>query len=178
MKPKPQDEHRHEAPSKLGVHLVTVSSSRYYKKERGARFTDESGDLAEKLLEKAGHEVLVRELISDDKQMLKDSFDRAALENDVDLVLFLGGTGVSPRDITVDVIRPLIEKELLGFGELLRSISYAKMGVPALLSRATGGVSQGKLILCLPGSPDGVETALNLFLPEIPHAIYLAKKRP
>lgn len=174
---KPQDEHRHAAPEVLGVYVVTVSSSRFQKKANGVKFTDESGDLAKKMVEASGHKVVGRTLISDDMEMLRDSLEKAAMTHSVDVVLFLGGTGVSPRDITVDAIRPRFEKELQGFGEILRSVSYAKMGVPALLSRATAGVTHGKLILCLPGSPDGVKTALDLFMPDLAHIIYLARER-
>lgn len=174
---KPEDEHRHAAPKVLGVYIVTVSSSRYEKKQRGVKFTDESGDLAKEMVERSGHKVVSRSLISDDMEMLRDSLEKAAMMHPVDVVLFLGGTGVSPRDITVDAIRPRFEKELVGFGEILRSVSYSKMGVPALLSRATAGVTHGKLILCLPGSPDGVRTALDLFTPDLAHIIYLARKR-
>jgi molybdopterin adenylyltransferase len=174
---KPQDEHRHAAPDVLGVFVVTVSSSRYQKKKEGQEFTDESGDLAEKTVVASGHRVVGRVLISDDMEMLRDSFENATMMHSVDVVLFLGGTGVSPRDITVDAIRPRFEKELEGFGERLRAVSYAKMGVPALLSRATAGVTHGKLILCLPGSPDGVRTALELFMPDLAHVIYLARER-
>ena len=157
---------------------MTVSSSRYSKKQRGRRYRDESGDVAEKLVKKAGHELIERELISDDAQMLGAALDRALAMDDADVELFIGGTGVSPRDITVETIRPRFEKEVEGFGELLRSISYAKMGTPGVLTRATAGLVKGKLVLCLPGSPDGVETALNLFMSDIPHVIFIARMKP
>ena len=175
---KAQDSHRDSAPKQLGFYVVTVSSSRYTKKERGSRFRDESGDIAEKLVEKAGHRLAGRELISDDKAMLEGSLVKALANNEADVAIFTGGTGVSPRDITVEAIQPHFEKELEGFGELLRSISYAKIGAPGVLTRATAGLIRGKLILCLPGSPDAVETALNIFMGDIPHVIYIARKSP
>jgi molybdenum cofactor biosynthesis protein B len=175
---KSHEAHREAAAKLLSFYIVTVSSSRYAKKESKRRFEDESGDVAEKMVEKAGHAVLGRELVSDDLGMLGAALDKALSNDGVDVVLFTGGTGVSPRDITIEAIRPRFEKELEGFGELLRSISYAKIGIPAVLTRATAGLIHGKLILCLPGSPDAVETALNLFMSDIPHVIYIARKRP
>jgi len=175
---KAKDSHRDAAPKQLNFYIVTVSSSRYAKKERSARFRDESGDVAEKLVEKAGHTVLGRELISDDMTMLGASLEKAVKNEAVDVAIFTGGTGVSPRDITVEAIRPHFEKELEGFGELLRSISYAKIGAAAVLTRATAGLIHGKLVFCLPGSPDAVETALNLFMSDIPHVVYIARKSP
>jgi molybdenum cofactor biosynthesis protein B len=175
---KAHDSHREAAPKRLGFWVVTVSSSRFAKKEHGRRFSDESGDAAEKLIEKSGHSVEGRELISDDMKMLRSSLDRALGNEGVDVVVYTGGTGVSPRDITVEAVRPRFEKELEGFGELLRSISYAKIGMPAILTRATAGLVQGKVVICLPGSPDAVQTALNLFMGDLPHVVYIARKRP
>jgi molybdopterin adenylyltransferase len=175
---KAHDSHREAAPKQLGFYIVTVSSSRYAKKEHKRRFRDESGDAAEKLIKKAGHRVLGRTLISDDKEMLGNALENVMKGDGIDVAVFTGGTGVAPRDITVEAIKPHFEKEIEGFGELLRSISYAKIGAPAILTRATAGLIGGKLILCLPGSPDGVETALNLFMSDVAHVIYLARKKP
>jgi molybdenum cofactor biosynthesis protein B len=175
---KAHESHRDAAPKELGFYIVTVSSSRYAKKERHVRFRDESGDVAEKLVEKAGHVVLGRDLVSDDSQMLASVLDKALAVEGVDVLVFTGGTGVAPRDITIEAMRPRFEKELEGFGELLRAISYAKMGIPGVLTRATAGLIRGKLIICLPGSPDGVETALTLFMGDLPHVIYIARMRP
>jgi molybdopterin adenylyltransferase len=175
---KAHDSHRDAAPKELGFHISTVSSSRYAKKERKRRFRDESGDAAEKLVKNAGYRVRGRTLISDDKEMLEEALEKTMRDERVDVAVFTGGTGVAPRDLTVDVIRPHLEKEIEGFGELLRSISYARIGAPAMLTRATAGLVGGKLVLCLPGSPDGVETALNLFMSDMAHVIYLARKKP
>jgi molybdenum cofactor biosynthesis protein B len=173
---KAHESHREAAPAKLGFYIVTVSSSRFAKKTGGKRFLDESGDLAEAIIEKSGHLVAGRELIDDDREMVVDALNDGTMREDVDVVVFTGGTGVSPRDLTVDAVRPLFEKEIEGFGEVMRAVSYAKIGSPAMLSRATAGLRSGKLIICLPGSPDGVETGLNLFIDDIPHVIFVARK--
>ena len=75
------------------------------------------------------------------------------------------------------VVRPLFEKEIEGFGEIFRSVSYERIGAAAALSRATAGVARGKVVLCLPGSPDAVSTALELFVGEIPHVLRLTRGR-
>lgn len=118
-----------------------------------------------------------RELVDDDKEMIVDALNDGLGRERVDVVVFTGGTGFSPRDVTVDAIRPLFEKEIEGFGELMRSVSYGKIGSPAMLSRTTAGLISGKLVICLPGSPDGVETGLDLIMPDIPHIVFVARKK-
>jgi molybdopterin adenylyltransferase len=174
---KAHESHRESAPATLGFYVITVSSSRFAKKSMGKKFTDESGDLAEEIIEKNKHNVLGRELIDDDREMIADALNDGLKREGVDVVVFTGGTGVSPRDVTVDAVRPLFEKEIEGFGELMRAVSYAKIGSPAMLSRTTAGLKSGHLIICLPGSPDAVETGLNLFMADIPHVVLVARKR-
>ena len=169
--------HREAAPRRLGFYIITVSSSRFAKKAEGKMFTDESGDLAERIVEKGKHRVVGRELIDDDARMVVDALNDGLKREGVHVVMFTGGTGVSPRDVTVDAVRPLFEKEIVGFGEVMRAQSYSKIGSPAMLSRATAGLISRKIILCLPGSPDGVETGLNLIMGDLPHVVYVAGKK-
>jgi len=157
--------------------VVTVSSSRYEASSAGKGFTDESGDVAEKFIEKHGHKVRGRVLISDDADQITGALKNGLGSANVGAVLFTGGTGVSPTDVTIETVKPLLEKEIEGFGELFRSVSYDKIGFPAGLSRATAGIARGKLVLCLPGSPDGVKTALRLFIDDIPHVVHVAAGR-
>src|SRR3972149_3609626 len=98
---------------------------------------------------------------------------RAALASKiVDSIIITGGTGLLPYDITIESIRPFYQKEISGFGELFRKISYDKIGPAAMLTRASAGLVKGKAIFCLPGSPDAVQTALEkLILPELGHLI-------
>jgi len=153
---------------------VTVSTSRYRLKKAGRQIEDESGDLAEKLVKHAKGTVSRRELIPDDAKMLRAVLSKA-LASDLDVVLLTGGTGVSSTDVTVETVRPYFEKEIEGFGEIFRSVSYDRIGAAAALSRATAGVAKGKVIMCLPGSPDAVRTYLDLFLGELPHIIHLTR---
>jgi len=159
---------------RLRVAVVTVSTSRYAKMKKGAEFSDEGGDVAAEETRKAGHEVSRRSLISDERAMLRNEV-RGFLAGKDDVLLFTGGTGLSPRDITVETVRPFFEKELDGFGELVRMLGYDEIGGAAMLTRATAGVTSGKLIVCMPGSPNGVRTAMRAFVGEFPHILFIAK---
>ena len=170
---KPHETHRNAARHTLTFHLVTVSSSRFKMMHSGAEYKDESGDLASKLILEAGHKVDTRTLLPDEKVMIR-RLVQDFLKNGIHVMVLIGGTGVSASDVTVESTVPFFEKELTGFGELLRSISYQKIGNAALLTRATAGTAKGKLIVCLPGSPDAVETALRNFISEFPHFVSIA----
>ena len=171
---KPHEAHRSRGKRILSFFLTTVSSSRFAKMKERSAYTDESGDLAERIVRSKSHRVLKRSLIADNPKMIRSTVN-GFLRSGADVLLFTGGTGVSPSDVTVETVVPFFEKELVGFGELLRSLSFEKIGSAAMLTRATAGTSKGKLILCLPGSPDGVETALVNFIAEFPHIVALAK---
>jgi len=151
---------------------VTVSTSRYGKSPGEVR--DESGDIAEKIIEGRGHSVEKRSLVPDDPKLLKSSL-RRFFESKADVLVFTGGTGLSRTDVTIETVRPYFEKEIEGFGELIRGKGFEEIGAAAVLSRATAGVARGKLVICLPGSPRAVETGLKLFISELPHAIHVAR---
>lgn len=162
--------HKATAPKKLRVAIVTCSTSKYDDKKLGRPIEDASGDLIEKLMEEAGHEISQRKLISDSEAMIRQTVRDAAMSSNIDAVIITGGTGIAPKDVTIEAVKLLLDKELPGFGELFRRISYDSIGSAALMSRAMAGVMRGKPIFCLPGSPDGVEKALrNLIIPEIGH---------
>lgn len=114
-------------------------------------------------------------------QILKDEPDqitaavRALLARpDVDVILTNGGTGIAPRDTTFEALQGLLEKEILGFGEMFRMLSYEDIGSAAMLTRATAGVAQGKVIISLPGSTGAVELGMTkLVLPELGHMLFV-----
>ena len=139
----------------------------------GSEYKDDSGDLAAQLIVEAGHKAGTRTLLPDDRVMIRRAV-KDFLDSSAHVLVLIGGTGVSPSDVTVETVVPFFEKELTGFGELLRSISYQTIGSAALLTRATAGTAKGKLIVCLPGSPEGVETALRSFISEFPHIVSIA----
>ena len=171
---KVHEEHRARATAALSFHLVTVSTSRFKKMKAGERFEDESGDLLEAGVLGGSHELAKRELVPDDASMIRSALQEF-LAGASDVLVFTGGTGVAPTDITIETARPFFGKELPGFGEVLRAVSFSKIGSAAALTRATAGTAEGKLIVCLPGAPDAVETALRTFLPEFPHIVSVAR---
>jgi molybdopterin adenylyltransferase len=154
--------------------VLTISTSRFRAAKKLRPSPDESGDAAVRELRRLGHRVMYRGLVSDDIHMIKREVDDF-LKSEDDVMVTTGGTGASPRDVTIEAVRPMLQKELEGFGELFRAESHKKVGAAAALSRATAGVAQGKLVVCLPGSPDAVELALRVFGGEFPHAVYIAR---
>jgi molybdenum cofactor biosynthesis protein B len=172
---RPHETHRARAEGVLLFYIVTVSSSRYARMKAGSEFGDASGDLVERAALENSHKVLRRKLIPDDRTMIRSEV-KDFLRSKGDVLVFAGGTGMSPRDVTVEAVVPFFEKELVGFGELLRSVSYKKIGSAAMLTRATAGTAKGRLIVCLPGSPDAVGTAMQTFVSEFPHILAVARE--
>jgi len=171
---KPHEEHRGKSPGGLSVRLVTVSTSRYQAREGGKELPDESADNAQGELEKLGYAVTRRDLVSDDERMIRDEVE-SFLKSKDDVAVLMGGTGVSSRDLTIETVRPYFEKELEGFGEILRSLSFHEIGAAAMMTRATAGVARGKLLVCLPGSPGASTLAVSALGGEFPHAVYIAR---
>jgi molybdenum cofactor biosynthesis protein B len=146
--------------------VITVSSTR-------TKDVDGSGKTIIGYLEGNGHTVLYYDLVKDDVSKISWSLAHALNEEGVAAVIINGGTGISKKDVTVEAIKPFLEKELVGFGEIFRYLSYMEVGSPAILSRAVAGVSRGKLIFCLPGSTNACKLAMEkLIVPELGHTIY------
>jgi molybdenum cofactor biosynthesis protein B len=147
--------------------IVTASDSRTPE-------TDESGRLIKQMLEQAGHSVAYYEVVPDSPERIRQALtDNLA---SLDGLIITGGTGIAPRDTTIEVIRPLLSKELEGFGELFRMLSYQEVGSAAMLSRALAGISHGRIVVALPGSPAACRLALEkLLLPELGHMQFLLK---
>lgn len=168
--------HKEQAPKSAVVFIVTCSTSKAEQKKRGLPVEDPSGDEIERLMREAGHRITGRALIPDSITLLRTTV-RKALRSDADAVIITGGTGIAPSDVTVEGVSPILEKQMPGFGELLRRISYEKIGSAAMMTRATAGVVRGKAIFCLPGSPDGVTTAVSrLIIPELGHVLSIARQ--
>ena len=145
--------------------VITVSDTRRGEADRG-------GALVESLIERAGHKVGLRAWVKDEPREIRRAAAAALARAEVDCVILTGGTGISPRDQTPDSLDSLIEKPLPGFGELFRVFSFEQVGPAAWLSRASAGVSKGRLVVTLPGSTAAVELALRqLLLPELVHAM-------
>ncbi|MCP8309939.1 MAG: MogA/MoaB family molybdenum cofactor biosynthesis protein [Candidatus Methylarchaceae archaeon HK02M1] len=169
------EEHKRLAPKKVRVTIITVSTSRYEKASQGIAVDDLSGSKALEMVKKSGHKVASRKLVNDDKEMIRLEVLRSLFDEGADVVILTGGTGLAKRDVTIESIMPLLDKEMGGFGEIFRALSYQKIGSPAYLSMALAGTLNGKIIFCLPGAPQAVELALNLILPELSHMVYITK---
>lgn len=169
-------EHKAQAPKNLKFGLFICSTSRYRQMKQGEKFEDPSGDLMQRLIEEAGHKLVFRRLIPDDEFMIREAVDQA-LHADVDVVVFCGGTGISPSDVTIETVSPLMEKLLPGFGEIFRWLSFEEIGSAAMLSRAMAGVAQGKVFFCVPGSLNAVRLCFEkLILTEASHIVKHARE--
>jgi molybdenum cofactor biosynthesis protein B len=169
--------HKSHAPKSLNFAVFICSTSRYQQMQKGEQFTDVSGDTIESLLKSAGHNVLFRRIVSDDKAMIEHAV-KSVLDNDgVDAAIFCGGTGVTHSDITIETVAPFFEKTLPGFGEFFRRISFDRVGSAAVMSRAVAGVAKGKALFCIPGSPNAAAVAVEqLISPEAPHIVKHARE--
>jgi molybdenum cofactor biosynthesis protein B len=150
--------------------ILTISTSKYWKKEKGEEdIGDASGEIAKELVTKNGHEVVYYGVLPDKEDKIYEGITKA-LNTDADFIITSGGTGLTKSDVTIEVVSKLINKEMPGFGELFRLKSYEEIGTAAVLSRAIAGVINQKAIFCLPGSPDAVRLALKeIIMPEIAH---------
>lgn len=146
----------------VAVAIVTVSDTRTVE-------TDVNGRYLREQIEAAGHQVAAYRLIKDEPLQVEAALDELA-SSAAQVLLWNGGTGIAPRDTTYDVLARKLEKTLPGFGELFRMFSYEQVGAAAMLSRATGGVYRGKVVLSTPGSPAAVRLAWEKLIgPELEH---------
>jgi len=170
--------HKERASKSLGFALIVCSTSRHKDFKAGKPVVDESGDLIAKTVQAHGQSVVFRELIPDDKTLIEKSVEKAFQSTEVDAVIICGGTGISPTDVTIETVKPMLEKKLPGFGEIFRWLSYEEIGSAAVMTRAIAGVSKGKAVFCVPGSPQAVKLCLEkLILPEAGHIILHARGR-
>jgi molybdenum cofactor biosynthesis protein B len=145
--------------------ILTVTDSKTIE-------TDTSGKAAFEIFQKFGHTVVLHKIIPNNEKKIVSAAEGALKEADV--VLTIGGTGVSRKDISVESVRPLLDKELPGFGEMFRSLSVKEIGTAAILSRAVLGVtSKGKIVVSLPGSENAVRLGLEgILMNELKHLLW------
>ena len=159
--------HRHGAHAHLKMAVLTASDTRTPE-------TDESGRLVKELLEGAGHVVTRYEVLADDRDRIRQAATESLAA--VDGLIITGGTGIAPRDSTIEALRPMLTKELEGFGELFRMLSYQEIGSAAMMSRALAGISHDKIVVALPGSPAACRLAMEkLLIPELGHIRHLLR---
>ena len=141
---------RNFVPVKIAV--LTISDTRSLK-------NDKSGDLLVSKITDAGHFLVKREITQDDIQKIKINLQQSIQDPDIDVVISTGGTGLTGRDVTPEAFRSIFDKEIEGFGEMFRYLSFQKIGTSTLQSRALAGVSGGTYLFALPGSPSACRDA-------------------
>jgi len=137
-------------PVKIAV--LTISDTRSLK-------NDKSGDLLVSKITDAGHFLVKREITQDNIQKIKINLQQSIQDPDIDVVISTGGTGLTGRDVTPEAFRSIFDKEIEGFGEMFRYLSFQKIGTSTLQSRALAGVSGGTYLFALPGSPSACRDA-------------------
>ena len=159
------DEHKAHAPSSIGCMVITCSDTRTPE-------TDTSGQLIRKLLEERGHTVVGYHLVKDDPAQIQLWIARGTANDAVQAIIINGGTGISRRDSTFEAVDAMLEKRLAGFGEIFRLLTFQDIGSPAIMSRATAGVINGRVLFSTPGSENAVRLAMEkLILPELGHLV-------
>ena len=158
-------EHKASSPASVRCHVLTISDTRDVS-------TDTSGRAIAELLEADGHQVAGRGIVRDDPDAIRAEIGKQLDGSTAQVIITTGGTGITSRDSTYEVVGDLIEKRLDGFGELFRMLSYQEIGAAAMMSRACAGTAAGKLIVSLPGSENAVRLATTkLLLPELGHLV-------
>lgn len=151
----------------LNCGIITISDTRTFA-------NDKSGQKIEELLTKVGHNIINYHIVKDEPELIREIIDNLVKKEDLHCLILNGGTGISPRDNTYEVLEKLLEKTLAGFGEIFRFLSYQEIGSRAIASRAIAGTYRGKLIFALPGSTGAVKLALEkLIIPELNHLFQL-----
>lgn len=162
MKPNLHDLHKKTS---TGFAILIVSDSRTFE-------TDESGKSAKELILGENHQVVTYEIVKNGKLQILYALEKILHHPEIKVIVTSGGTGISNRDITIETVSELLDKRLDGFGELFRQLSYEEIGEATMLSRALGGVVNGKLVFCLPGSVNAISLALKrIILPGLGHAL-------
>ena len=165
------NEHKLEAPHSVNCKIITVSDTRNEE-------SDKSGKLIKHLLEENGHIVVDYEIVRDEKTLIRTSVLKGCETRNIDVVLINGGTGIAKRDVTIEAVQSVFEKEITGFGEIFRILSYQEdIGSAAMLSRAIAGASMDTAVFAMPGSSRAVKLAMErLIIPELGHVVKEIKK--
>jgi molybdenum cofactor biosynthesis protein B len=159
--------HRRDTIERVGCVVVTASDTR-------TEADDRSGPVIRRILEAAGHAIVDAVIVPDDAAAIRNAVMTATARPDVGAVFVTGGTGVAARDVTIESLAGTWSKELPGFGEIFRALSFAEIGPAAFLSRATAGVIGNTFVAVLPGSPAACELALGrILVPELGHLVGL-----
>lgn len=158
-------DHKKHAPQRIRIGVISISSTRTEK-------NDESGSRIKKLAIKEGHDIIFYRVVPDNIYKITEAIREAVSEQNVQALLLTGGTGISSKDVTIEAVRPLFEKELTAFGPVFSQLSYEEIDSAALLSRATAGIIGNAVVFCMPGSLKACELACKaLIFPELGHIV-------
>ena len=164
------DDHSQNLPDEVAFSVLIISDSRTLD-------TDETGKYLLQAIPESGHIALEYALVKNDAQQIYDKFSQFINNQECDVIICSGGTGASHKDITIETLTPLMDKVMDGFGEIFRKFSFDEIGTGAILSRATAGIKNGKVVICLPGSLKAVTMAFNkIIIPEIRHLVKEASR--
>ncbi|NLF95311.1 MAG: molybdenum cofactor biosynthesis protein MoaB [Candidatus Riflebacteria bacterium] len=165
--------HEHEklASASLRLGVMTFTDTR-------DESSDKSGGILKEMLAAAGHKITGYRVVREDPELMRQALAEWLQSAEFDAVITNGGTGLTARDSTVEVARSFFKKEMEGFGEIFRLISYHQIGAAAMLSRACAGVVGDKMLICLPGSSKAVRLATaRLIVPQLPHMIWEVRRQ-
>jgi molybdenum cofactor biosynthesis protein B len=158
-------EHKKGSPQSVNCAVLIISDSRTEQ-------TDESGKFLKQALSQNGHQVIAYAILKNDSEAIERKIRELLSQDELQVIITSGGTGISHRDVTVETVSSIMEKKLDGFGELFRSLSYQEIGTASIMSRAVAGVIGGKIIICIPGSLGAAKLAIDkIILPEIGHMV-------
>ncbi len=168
MKSKTTEKHKKLSSSNITCGVITLSDSILDPKD------DISGQyIADELTKR--YKLKSKKIIADEKEDLIESIE-SMIDDETDVILTTGGTGLDSRDITVETVEELFDKKIDGFGEIFRHQSFLEIGSGALISRATAGIYKKTVIFSMPGSPNAVKTAMNIIIDELPHLVFHTQK--
>jgi molybdenum cofactor biosynthesis protein B len=166
-------EHKKKAPKSVTAGILSISTTRTIE-------NDKSGLWIRKRAEKEGHKVLFHRVIKDDIDEISQNITEGIADYHPDVILLTGGTGISGRDVTIEAVRPMFDKELTAFGPLFAQLSFEEIDSAALLSRAVAGIVKGTVVFCMPGSLKACKLACkSLIFPELGHLVkHVCEDRP
>jgi len=158
-------QHKKNIPDDIKVAVISVSTTRSLAQ-------DKSGAWIKKQAKKEGFEVVIHQVVTDEIMAIQELVQHVTDKINPNVVIMTGGTGISPKDVTIEAVKPLFEKELTAFGPLFAQLSFEEIDSAAILSRATAGIIKKTVLFCMPGSIKACKLACNnLIFPELGHLI-------
>ncbi len=158
-------EHKKHAPKKVSIGIITVSTTRALVDDAGGNWISEQA-------QKEGHDVVYHQVITDDAELIAATVREVIQNERPQVILMSGGTGITKKDVTIEAVNPMFSKTLSGFGPLFAKLSFDEIGSAAFLSRATAGVIEDTVVICMPGSLNACKLACRkLIFPELGHLV-------